>query len=202
MIVGDVGHAGGVERNARPRATGPRRGSKPPSRRGCIRCGPSAPAATPADRAAAWCGWPASTIRPSRYPKVPNTPTRWPAAVSTPAIRQLVVVLPLVPVTPISFQLPAGIAGQGLAEPGVGFAGVGNDAPGHGRSRAWAARLSTAAQPRATASAMKSWPSWRLPASAANSSPLADLPRVARAAADGDVVGADDLGLRQQVGAG
>ena len=111
-----------------------------------------------------------STIRPSRYPKVPSTPTRWSAAESTPAIRQLVVVLPLVPVTPISFNCRLGHPAKSWhrrANDSRGF-GTTHDGTGNSAMGRWA---STAAQPRATASAAKSRPSQRLPGSAANNSP-------------------------------
>ena len=60
----------------RPRATDPVRGWKPPSPRGCTRWPPCGPAVSPAARAAESCGVAGSTIRPSRYPRVPSTPTR------------------------------------------------------------------------------------------------------------------------------
>ena len=67
---------------------------------------------------------------------MPSRPTRWPAFDSTLAIRQLVVVLPLVPVTPMSFSGEARVAGQGLADAAERRADVGHDAHRHvGRRR-------------------------------------------------------------------
>ena len=46
---------------------------------------------------------------PIRVPTVPMTPARWPASSSALSASRVVVVLPWVPVTPISRSLPDGL---------------------------------------------------------------------------------------------
>lgn len=111
-----------------------------------------------------------TTVSPMRFSIVPMRPTFAPSVCSSTCLtRQVTVVLPFVPVTPIMHRRSAGWPNQ--LQPSCASAARASRTRTHGVCSGMSCSHSTQAAPRAAAAGMKRWPSVAYPEMAANSSP-------------------------------